>query len=307
MNLEQFQIMIKKLFKPGEFIAIGDEHSYKVLAYDDCLCLQTLPPLLSINPVHGSHDYKDNKPGARRADLNVVAFRSFLFEMDFMPLNAQISLIERLPIKPTLVTYSGGKSYHCLYTLISDLLLVPHLQDSIDSYKNQWKALQVMLDGFVKEQGIALPANKDSFFDPACKNPSRYSRVSGSLRNGETLQELVQVGKFMFIDQLPTAKSAVRTAYKKPATNITGDNIRFYLPAELKVMLDTPSTWGAAEGLYPLLLRLALWAIDSTGVNYETLITYMSRKTFPGLLRMGYPQHKLTKAIEDAFRMKGEL
>ena len=73
-----------------------------------------------INPIDPSKDhdaavsalYDPEKP--RRADMNVVKFRNFLFEMDSVSLEDQMSIIEASEIPFSTIVYSGGKSYHCI-------------------------------------------------------------------------------------------------------------------------------------------------------------------------------------------------
>jgi hypothetical protein len=56
--------------------------------------------------------------------------------------------------------------------------------------------------------------------------------------------------------------------------------------------------------MYPELLKLTYWAIDSTGVDKDTFLEVLWEKTFPKLLEAGYPERKLVVAINDAYSGK---
>jgi hypothetical protein len=70
-------------------------------------------------------------------------------------------------------------------------------------------------------------------------------------------------------------------------------------------MLLMSSLWAASEGLYPTILRLALWAIDSTGVQHNILVAAFEKHVAPNLLEAGYPLDKMYKPIKNAYEMKG--
>lgn len=116
-----------------------------------------------INPLHPENDlipqrdwHAINKP--RRADHNVIKFRNFLIELDNMDISKQIEYVtSKIPV--TSIVYSGGKSYHFIISLKSEL-------ENIQEYRNFWLRLHNL-----------LPA-----IDKACKNPSRLSRLPGVIR-----------------------------------------------------------------------------------------------------------------------------
>jgi hypothetical protein len=104
---------------------------------------------LSINPLVGD----------TRNDKNVTAFRSFLFEMDNMPVNEQLEYVEKNNIPYSLCVFSGGKSLHFVVTLNEDL-------PNITVYKFYYEWLL-----------RTIPEA-----DQATKNPSRGMRFPGVIR-----------------------------------------------------------------------------------------------------------------------------
>jgi hypothetical protein len=115
--------------------------------------------LVSINPLKGD----------ARNDDNVTAFRSFLVEMDGMPLAEQKQYIESSGLPWSVCVYSGGKSLHFGITLDRDL---PTLE--------LWK--------FYAEWILkTLPKA-----DQQTKNPSRGIRIPEVMRPGKRMQKLVE-------------------------------------------------------------------------------------------------------------------
>lgn len=123
----------------------------------------------SINAMHNS-----------RADANVLCYRNFLLELDSVPLEQQISLVtNKVPV--TAITFSGGKSYHFI------LSLVEPVQTETD-YRRIVRGLME-----------AVPEA-----DKSTKNPSRLSRLPGAIRpDTGLLQDLVYLGNRIPLAELP--------------------------------------------------------------------------------------------------------
>jgi hypothetical protein len=130
-------------------------------------CINELHPLNDLNPTKSWHD----KWLPRRADCNVVCFKNFLIEIDTMPLTEQISYVRsRIPVSS--IVYSGGSSYHFIISLETPV-------KTYEEYMNISKRLLLLL----------------TEADPACKNPSRLSRLPGRVRpETDKMQELVYLG-----------------------------------------------------------------------------------------------------------------
>lgn len=153
------QDFLNVLFDTGQQTCFGaDENAYRVFeapAPDDTFfCINALDSYEDRNPTKEWH--RPDLP--RRADHNVTCFRNFLIELDGMPLEQQIAYVtSQVPV--TSIVYSGGKSYHFIISLQDAL-------PSLNDYRQVARRLHTLL----------------SQADPACKNPSRLSRLPGVLR-----------------------------------------------------------------------------------------------------------------------------
>lgn len=114
----------------------------------------------SINPLHTS-----------RKDANVTAFRNILIEFDKLSLPEQLAAFAEIPIS-TLV-FSGGKSYHGIISLQTPCSTREEYNELV------WRVYE-RISKFQPDKG--------------CKNPSRFSRSPGVLRN-DVEQKLERVGK----------------------------------------------------------------------------------------------------------------
>lgn len=145
--------------------------------------------LFCINPLHPTQDakpYEDyhapDRP--RRADHNVVKYRTFLIEMDSMELKAQMDYIKEIGLPYSTATYSGGKSIHFLICLSTP----------IEDEKTYRKLAERLMDA----------CGGKSVVDINCKNPSRMSRVPDALRHDRDnkKQHLIHVGSRIDCDVL---------------------------------------------------------------------------------------------------------
>lgn len=279
------------LFKPTDLICAGSAKDTKVYNVSDVKDAE----FFSINPLKES-----------RKDLNVTEFRNFLFEMDNMPLDQQRTIIQNSNVPLTSVIYSGSKSYHVIISLETALDLPPHQSSSVQSYKKTWGAIAQYL---AKKWQINVKE-----FDTSCQNPSRFSRFPGHLRSNGNVQEQVLIGKLWTSEDLQNAlkgseissKSSYNNSKPSEFLSLSEVELESKMPPELKARLKYPRTWAkGTAGNYPELLKIILWMIDSTSADHQTIQSYLSKKVFPILIQMGYPEHKLDKPINDAFKMKG--
>lgn len=136
---------------------------------------------MCINALDG---FRDRKPVdvwhsadvPRRADVNVVKFRTFLVEFDSRAIEDQLDyVIEQCKMPYSVATFSGGKSVHFLICLEQPLA-------SLHDYRSVVHRLYVALGG--KAVGL----------DEQNKNPSRLTRTPNGLRkpNGP-IQALLDV------------------------------------------------------------------------------------------------------------------
>ncbi len=98
-----------------------------------------------------------------RTDVNCIQHTRFLFEMDNVPLQEQISYLRRNKEHITRCVYSGSKSLHIVIQFDDDWETTCK-----DNYKEIWHILNSILF--------------DSKCDCACSNPSRLTRRPGAIR-----------------------------------------------------------------------------------------------------------------------------
>ena len=304
----------KVLFDEGDSICAGSMYTSDV----GPICSAPGPEFFSVNPLaldrdhlHFLKDSYDENRG-RRADMNVTSYRNFVFEMDSIPVDDQLAIYEACRIPFSTLVYSGGKSVHAVLSLEEPLDVEPHTQDGVMYYKKVWERLAAAIDWDAKAAGYSLPDGKPSFVDSACKNPSRFTRFPNSIRNNGEEQSLLMVGSRIsngdFGDLLvncPKVFKSLSYEMNVPEKEIvTEDEFWACCPVPLANSLKNVD-WAGREGMYPILYRLTLWAIDSTGVTRDLLCAILDKHTFPRLVAGGYPTYKLTKAVEHAFASKG--
>lgn len=159
---------LQTLFEPGQ------QTCFATTAYETEIknAPSTTDIFFSINAMHSS-----------RADSNVTCYRNFLLELDSVPLEQQIALVtNKLPV--TAITFSGGKSYHFIISLIEPV-----------ATEAEYRRIARGLMEVVPEA------------DRSTKNPSRLSRLPFAVRP-ETglLQDLVYLGNRVPLAELPKPK-----------------------------------------------------------------------------------------------------
>lgn len=290
-----------QLFRVADFICVGENAFATAVTKFNPHGLNRYE-FFSINPLSPT-DKTDKGGEGRRADLNVSNFRTFLFEVDCLPLDEQLDIFTNCGIKFTSITYSGGKSVHALLT-INDLNLEPHNLDSIALYKSVWQQLA---------SHIEKSAGKEGIIDAACKNCSRLSRVPNSLRRDTgKRQSLIQLNKSTFISEVGVDLKLIPTKTVKSFTFTSECEIKSVeqlikkMPTHLRLSFMVPVWCKGDSGNYHHLYRLTLWMLDEVGqVPYDMYIDFLSTNVFKRFMRVGYPQEKWTKAPEDAYTFKG--
>lgn len=269
-------------------------------------------PFFCINPVtKGQNLNTKTKAQSIRADINVVEYRNFLFEIDSLNLKTQEQLVSYLvtvfPIRT--VTYSGGKSYHIIVSLADSLPFVPQTADGIQAYKDLWTGIADKLERLSND----FLGTNQPLFDPSTKNCSRLSRIPGAMRieNG-VKQDLVYTGNLTTSDFLLQFYKE-RKVYNAEKLDVNEElDVKEFEQmlntnslANLRIKFTRPETWVRPVNMYPEILKLTMWAIDSTGVPKATLLNYMSLKVLPALLDIGYPPDKWDKGVHAAYEYKG--
>jgi len=268
------------LFEEREIVWTGNQYELKSLDSSEFFCINPLRNLQS------------------RKNEDVVVYRNFLFEFDNAPLETQvaaISLLENNNIPIRTAVFSGSKSLHLIVSLADTLTM---------DYKSAWVALTAEI--------LALTGLQA---DEACKNPARLSRLAGHVRESTgKLQELVHTGNLITNEKIKQLIKAhdIRSSSTShlPDTAIDTDmnlvdfKFRLNLIPKLKSRFQSIDMWAQPENMYGELLRLTLWAIDSTGVPKKTFTAYAEDKLFPALRTVGYPESKLYKPIDNAYDYK---
>lgn len=159
------------LFNEGEHTCFGatpfDNESYLI---SDGM-LSDIPRFFTINPL---------VKGRTRRAANVKKYRNLLFEIDDITVQEQVEKIKASGLPYSTATFSGGKSIHWIVSLETEL------QDRVE-YTAVWKACHAAL----AKHGV----NADS----ATKDPARFSRCPGQIRDNGKEQKLIKVvGRISF-------------------------------------------------------------------------------------------------------------
>jgi competence transcription factor ComK len=272
---------LNKLFQDGEHVWTGTLFSAEPLSLSEFFCIN---PLKSLD---------------ERNDSNVATKRNFLIEWDEAPLEEQYTALEKLKsanFPVTTATFSGSKSLH----------LIVSLADSLTAeYKAAWLALSLEIHRIT-----GLNA------DPSCKNPSRLSRLAGAVRTNGIVQALLYEGKLAkneyvcgLIQKHQINSSSSNFSTRPPVSmelDMSLDSFKLKIKREkgLHMKIMNAQDWIGPVNNYPELLKITLWAIDSTGVPLSTFKQYCREYLKEKLDRVGYPEYKLDKAIENAYSYK---
>lgn len=182
---EQYRAYLATLFKPDEYLCMGEVWSKDVRPMKDWLAVQgELPDHVITNPLSGEWGRTTDGRPSQRCKECVVAYRHALIEFDGLPLEDQYAFwtgvlaSEDKPLLPVVsLVFSGGKSIHGLLRL-----------DAKD--EDEWKAHWTRLKAYLCNQD----APEDQRIDTACSDPSRLTRTAGARRSdkpGMPLQSLL--------------------------------------------------------------------------------------------------------------------
>ena len=97
------------------------------------------------------------------ADVNVTEYRYALVESDGMEIEKQVAIYKKLELPCACIVHSGGKSAHAIVRVFAN---------SLEEYRKRVDFLYEVC------ANNGLPVDKQN------RNPSRYSRMPGVLRNG---------------------------------------------------------------------------------------------------------------------------
>ncbi len=143
---------------------------------EDLICNTNTPFGVSLIPsTHiQKHIYTSiNAMTESRKDINVAKYRSILLEFDEKSIKAQLNFIKRSKIPYTSLVFSGGKSIHCVISLVTPLSSREEYDQLVDKIYN------------------SLDPN-DKWLDRTCRNPSRLTRTPTAIRINENDDEIEQ-------------------------------------------------------------------------------------------------------------------
>ena len=115
---------------------------------------------IRINPFDGE---RDESKRLCCKDANVTAFRHALVESDTLPVDEQVAIYRKLELPCAAIVHSGGKSAHAIVRIDAPTL---------EEYRKRVDFLFKVLSA----NGLEI--------DRQNRNPSRYSRMPGAIRNG---------------------------------------------------------------------------------------------------------------------------
>lgn len=150
---------LRILFDPGEATC------YATSMYDVEATLRPVKgaELVCVNPLKGY-----------RKDANVATFRNIVIELDKGTVEAQLAYIKHIELPHSTLTFSGGKSVHCIISLETPAA-------DIAEYR-RWVEL-------------AYTSYGQNKLDSSCKNPSRLTRLAGAMRKDKkVVQTSLYVG-----------------------------------------------------------------------------------------------------------------
>lgn len=246
-----------------------------------------------LNPIKGSRNLKSQ----------VGAYRNFLYESDSLPIETQFALL------PTLIeldifasiTFSGGKSLHCIVSTADTLDLgEPGSDEANHRYKQIWEGLRQHIEA----AGL-------TGIDPTNSNPTTLTRLPNAVRaSNNTVQKLLHVG--------PLLPAEVVRAYCKVSTKSSKQII---IPVEFSGTFNQFETllwrtenqnffryflcpnWVSTANNYIMLRRLCWWAVDAFNCSEELFMSLVQKYLEPEFAAMGYYRNN-TKRVHQLFKWK---
>jgi len=312
-NSSSYEKFLTLLFRGGEAGFTGSIYDSNITSNICSMPCSKRREFFSINPIDSNKDhlyftkkhYKEDVP--RRADMNVSAFRNFMFEMDDVPLEEQLVILDKVGIPWTSIVYSGSKSYHAILAVSESVCGGEHTVEGVAAYKRIWLRIAAHINDVAGR----------SVVDETSKNPSRLSRFPWVFREKTgKQQELVSLGSVMeleqfnaLVDEFPEVEIRINSkrAVDSEISVESFDAFKAVAPKGLLTKVKYPEWWAGEVGMYHELYKLTLWAIDSTDISYEVWLELLDELVYPSLIEAGYDQAKLYPeclAVVHAFNNK---
>lgn len=126
---------------------------------------------VSLNPLNGT-----------RRTSNVAIFRNILIELDKGSIDSQLAYIAKIGLPHSTLTFSGGKSIHCIISLQTPA-------KDLEEYR---RLVELVYTAYDKKK-----------LDGSCKDPSRFTRLAnGYRRDKQATQTSLYVGERVSDDVL---------------------------------------------------------------------------------------------------------
>lgn len=279
---------------------LGPEHYLDVL-FDstDHLCIGYTPYDTAIEPISHLDISKlierraqfvalnPLKPGSTRRDSNVEIFRNVVIEIDEGSLDSQAELIEARRVPYTTAVYSGGKSLHVVISLEIPM-----------TTREEYDELVADIYACVPEA------------DPTCKNPSRFTRLGGVVREKNNIEQTIldirdrvtglDLERF-FSRNRPAVEAARRSRaanrdlikkYEERAVSMAADK------GELSVRTKDFLRLGARAGERNRELFIAAADFANQGYSHDEAMGQL----IPICGKMGLEPFEITRTIRSAFQ-----
>lgn len=290
--------MLNHIFNPSDLIFTTDSaqnnKGFRVSRAQDVVPTQ----FYAINPVANPDLHYP------RLRTNVAKYLNFLLEMDEGSLKEQRAIIERLKqagYAPSLVTFSGGKSHHLIYSAQEPLPFKPTCVEGADAYKQAARSFMLQMEHIL---------NFEYRFDNSTIDPLRLSRMPGSFR-GEVEQTLVEVGPLYpaetFLRFEYEATSFVLEHLNESALQNVDITTALLRNPELKPLKNKflyAHLWARSEGNYYDLFKYTLWLLEKTKANYASIKNFMDKEVYPFFAEKNYPKERFDKAVQNAYTYK---
>ena len=300
-KLNATAIFAKLMFNDDDNVCCGSLFDNKVGKFLD----GSGSSFYTINPIDDKIDHASDEKEKydyttpRRADINVSRFSNFIFEQDTINLEDQMRILKGCGIPWTAIVYSGSKSYHALLALDSSLG-GQHTQEGISQYKSIWKRLSLKIEAYANTLGFT------DVVDQSGKNPSRFTRYVGTIRENGNEQAIKYLGSRIslqdFNDLLKTCPK-IFVPVKTNHGSLDVNSVEEFLESAPKALANEfkyPINL-SPNGQYAKVFRLSMWCRD-LGVSEDLCEQLFNYRIFPGLINVGYAENRLNLGIIHAYR-----
>jgi len=260
------------------------------------LTTSSFTKLANIEDLQGTENFFVINPATSRRNADVTAHYNFLIEMDSIPLEEQLTVVQLSRVPFTTCVYSGGKSYHFILSLSVPLESMFHGADITTIYKQLWLAIADKVNTAAGREVV----------DITSKNANRLSRTPGIMR-GDNEQKLLWIKPLVSEEYILELYSK----FNYTPTEIPSVSINNKL--NLKILKEVYGNESPYEyllclkhvakpyGMYHILFNNILWLLDITGVPKTVMSELLATEVTPHLAAAGYDTRKVKVALDGAY------